>query len=78
MEKVSEFIDRHKKDVDGKVSIDLIGLLIELHARVITQARQVNEMQEALGDYANIMESTMKRLDALEGKKQIISLDDLK
>jgi len=78
MEKVSEFIDRHKKDIDGKVSIDLIGLLIELHARVITQARQVNEMQEALGDYANIMESTMKRLDALEGKKQIISLDDLK
>jgi len=78
MEKVSEFIDRHKKDIDGKVSIDLIGLLIELHARVITQARQVNEMQEALGDYANIMESTMKRLDALEGKKQIISLGDLK
>lgn len=78
MEKVSEFIDRHKKDIDGKVSIDLIGLLIELHARVITQAVQVKELQEALGDYANVMETTMKRLDALEGKKQIISLGDLK
>jgi L-arabinose isomerase len=77
-EKVSTFIERYTKDVDGKKSIDLIGVMIELHARIKTQALQIKELQEALGDYANFMEQVDKRLNSLEGKKTIISLSDLK
>ena len=78
-EKLSDFIEKHTVvNEKGIKQVNAIQAIAELYVRIKTVQNQVTEMQEGLGDYANFLETMDKRVNTLEGKKQIISLSDLK
>lgn len=64
---VSDFIQRHiKKNEEDKPVLNLVDALAELHARIITQAQQMKEMQEALLGAVIMIKELNNRIIKLE------------
>jgi len=70
-EKVSDFIERHTLETDGKKQINVVSIVVELHARIIALQNQLKEVNKAFGDFGAHALQINERVEKLEGKKTI-------
>lgn len=80
MEKATEFIERHTKELNGKKYIDAVEAILELYSRIISIQNTIKSVHEALGDYGQFALNIEERLNKLEGNKKIdiVSPDEAK
>lgn len=80
MEKASEFISRHTKNLEGKKYIDAVEAIMELYAKIAALNESIRTIHEALGDYGSFAMKIEERVNKLEGNKkiEIISPDQAK
>lgn len=69
--KASEWITSHTKELNGKPYIDAVNCLIELYARVMAVQENIKRINESIGDICLWADPIEKRVNTLEGSKNI-------